>query len=136
MAEDKGIDIRLNKPYMTATVIGDRRRLQRVVSNLLDNAIKYTPHGGVITTSIEIEARNVKVAIADTGIGINENDLPHIFERFYRSDHSRSTPGSGLGLSLALAIVHAHQGEITVQSAEHGSTFSFSLPASSSPDRS
>ncbi len=132
MAEDKGIDIRLNKPYRTAMVIGDRRRLQRVASNLLDNAIKYTPHGGGITVSIEIEAGNVKVAIADTGIGINESDLPHIFERFYRCDHSRSTSGSGLGLSLALAIIHVHGGDITVQSSEQGSTFSFFLPASSS----
>ena len=135
MAEDKGIDIRLHKPGRTATVIGDRRRLQRVVSNLLDNAIKYTPHGGVITVEIEIEVGNVKVAITDTGIGINACDIPHIFERFYRSDHSRSTPGSGLGLSLALAIVHAHQGEITGQSSEYGSTFAFCLPASSLQDR-
>jgi signal transduction histidine kinase len=103
-----------------------------VVSNLLDNAVKYTPGGGVITVSIEIEAGNIKVAIADTGIGINDSDIPHIFERFYRCDKSRSTSGSGLGLSLALAIIHAHGGDITVQSSEQGSTFSFFLPVSSS----
>ncbi|MHB1349735.1 MAG: HAMP domain-containing protein [Anaerolineaceae bacterium] len=132
MAEDKDVVIRLSKPAKTATVIGDRRRLQRVVSNLLDNAVKYTPGGGVITVSIEIEAGNIKVAIADTGIGINDSDIPHIFERFYRCDKSRSTSGSGLGLSLALAIIHAHGGDITVQSSEQGSTFSFFLPVSSS----
>lgn len=132
MAEDKGINIRLSKPPRTAIVIGDRRRLQRVVSNLLDNAIKYTPHGGVITVTIEIDAKNASVEISNTGIGISENDVPHIFERFYRCDKSRSTSGCGLGLSLALAIIHAHGGDITVQSSEDCSTFTFYLPASSS----
>lgn len=130
MADDKSIDIRLSKSLKSAMVIGDRRRLQRAVANLLDNAIKYTPRGGVITVTIEIDARNVRVELSDTGIGINDNDLPHIFERFYRGDKSRSTSGSGLGLSLALAIIHAHGGDITVQSSEHGSTFAFFLPAS------
>lgn len=136
MAEDKGIDIRLSKPPKKAMVIGDRRRLQRVLSNLLDNAIKYTSRGGVITVKVGIEAGNVSVAITDTGIGINDDEIPHIFERFYRCEHSRSTSGSGLGLSLALAIIRAHGGDITVQSSEHGSTFAFFLPASPSQYRS
>jgi heavy metal sensor kinase len=131
LAEDKCINIQWNKPPIAAMVIGDRRRLQRVISNLLDNAIKYTPIGGVLTSTIDVEGGNVYVSISDTGIGINGNDIPHIFERFYRCDHSRSTPGSGLGLSLAQAVIHAHGGEITVESSTCGSTFTFFLPNSS-----
>jgi len=136
MAEDKGIDILLDNPSITVTIIGDRRRLQRVVSNLLDNAIKYTPGGGVITVTIKIESETVNVTIADTGIGISDNDLPRIFERFYRGDKSRSTTGNGLGLSLALAVIQAHRGSITVKSSNHGSTFTFFLPAFSSQPNS
>lgn len=128
MAEDKGIDIRLVKSSRPALVNGDRRKLQRVVANLLDNAIKYTPSGGVITLAVKIYPGNISVEISDTGIGINKNDVPHIFERFYRGDKSRSTSGSGLGLSLALAVVHAHGGDIAVKTSEHGSTFVFYLP--------
>jgi heavy metal sensor kinase len=132
MAEDKDIMIRLIKSSRPAMVNIDRRKIQRVVANILDNAIKYTPRGGVITVTVKIAAGNASVEISDTGIGIGENDMPHIFERFYRGDISRSTSGSGLGLSLALAVIHAHGGDITVQSTEHGTTFSFFLPASSS----
>jgi len=132
VAEHRAIDIRLNKPSQAVMVLGDRSRLQRVVANLLDNAIKYTPRGGTITLSVKLDTGNVRVEISDTGIGINENDIPHIFERFYRGDISRSTAGSGLGLSLALAIIRAHGGDITVKSSEHGSTFAFFLPTSQS----
>jgi heavy metal sensor kinase len=134
MAEDKGIDIRFAESAQPAMVNGDRPRLQRVVANLLDNAIKYTPHGGTITLSVKMDTGNVGVEISDTGIGINENDIPHIFERFYRGDISRSTAGSGLGLSLARAIIRAHGGDITVKCSEHGSTFAFFLPTSQSPE--
>jgi heavy metal sensor kinase len=132
MAEDKGIDIRLIESPRPTMVNGDRRRLQRVVANLLDNAIKYTPHGGAITVTVKMDTGNARVEISDTGIGINENDIPHIYERFYRGDKNRSTSGSGLGLSLALAVIHAHGGDITAKSTEHGSTFAFFLPTSSS----
>jgi signal transduction histidine kinase len=132
VAEDKRIDIRLNKPSMAAQVTGDRRRLQRVVSNILDNAVKYTPHGGIITVTIKSDEGDVRVSISDTGIGISESDLPHIFERFFRSDKSRSTSGNGLGLSLAMAIIRAHGGDITVTSSDQGATFTFLLPATPS----
>jgi heavy metal sensor kinase len=128
MAEDKGIDIRLIKSFRPAMVKGDRQKIQRVVANLLDNAIKYTPGSGVITVTVKIDAGHASVEISDTGIGINENDLPHVFERFYRCDKSRSTSGSGLGLSLALAVIRAHGGDIRAQSTKHGTTFSFFLP--------
>jgi signal transduction histidine kinase len=133
MAEDKGIDIRFVESSQPLMVNGDRSRLQRVVANLLDNAVKYSPRGGTVTLSVKLDAGNARVEISDTGIGIDENDIPHIFERFYRGDKSRSTAGSGLGLSLALAIIRAHGGDITVKSSSHGSTFAFFLPTSQSP---
>ena len=130
MAEEKGLDIRLViESPRPAMVRGDRRRLQRVVANLMDNAIKYTPRGGNITVTVKMHSGHTIIEISDTGIGINENDIPHVFERFYRGDKSRSTAGSGLGLSLALALAHAHGGDLTVESTEHGNTFTFFLPA-------
>ena len=127
-AEDRRIHIHLSKPPQAVMLFGDRQRLQRVVANLLDNAIKYTPHGGKVTLSITAEAAGAKVKITDTGVGIDEKDIHRIFDRFYRGDKSRSTAGSGLGLSLALAIVRAHGGDITVKTTDSGSTFTASLP--------
>jgi signal transduction histidine kinase len=109
-------------------VLGDRQRLQRVVANLLDNAIKYTPPGGNVALSVTAEDVGAKVEVTDTGMGIDEKDIHRIFDRFYRGDKSRSTAGSGLGLSLALAIIRAHGGDITVKSTHSGSTFTVSLP--------
>jgi len=129
LAEDRNLSMQLNIPSQPVFVLGDRARLQRAVANLLDNAIKYTPPGGSIAVSMEIDEARVKVEIADTGIGIDEDELHRIFDRFYRGDKSRSTPGSGLGLSLALAIIRAHYGDITVKSIQGtGSTFTILLP--------
>jgi heavy metal sensor kinase len=111
------------------SIQGDRGKLQRLVTNLLENAVKYTDRGGTVTVSISKEAENVHIAFSDTGIGISETDLPKIFDRFYRCDNSRTQPGTGLGLCLAKAIVHAHGGDIRVQSMlNQGSTFFVSLP--------
>lgn len=109
---------------------GDERMLQRLVANLLDNAIRYTPRAGRIDIVVQpTPSGDVEVVFQDTGIGIAEEDLPRIFERFYRCDPSRSASGTGLGLSLAQAIVQAHGGEITVRSAVgQGSTFTVALP--------
>jgi signal transduction histidine kinase len=110
-------------------VAGDRNRLQRMAANLLDNAIKYTPSGGRVIVSVRGNAETAILAVSDTGIGIAEQDLPRIFERFYRGDRSRSRAGSGLGLSLARAIATAHGGSITVSSSPgKGSTFTVDLP--------
>jgi heavy metal sensor kinase len=128
LAEDKGIEIHWATPSQHATVSGDRRRLQRAVANLLDNAIKYTPPGGTVVLTVQENAAGVQVEITDTGMGIDENDLPHVFERFYRGDKSRSTAGTGLGLSLARAIVKAHGGDITVNSSPQGTAFCILLP--------
>jgi len=129
MAEDRHITIHLSKPPRAPMVVGDRPRLQRVVANLLDNAIKYTPPGGTVTLSVNLDSAGVKIEFSDTGVGINEKEIPLIFDRFYRGDKSRSTAGSGLGLSLARAIIRAHGGDITVKSTGGGSTFTVFLPS-------
>jgi signal transduction histidine kinase len=96
----------------------------------VDNAVKYTPSGGRVEVSLaENEKNELIISVRDTGIGISETDLPHVFERFYRCDRSRSQPGTGLGLSLARAIARAHRGNIAVTSAlDQGSTFTITLP--------
>jgi signal transduction histidine kinase len=127
-AEDKGITVTVEAPG-PACVDGDLQKLQRVLANLLDNAVKYTESGGQIGISVTKDDGRVIIVMKDTGIGIAESDLSHIFERFYRADKSRSKPGSGLGLTLAKAFVSAHDGKITVTSRlGEGSTFTVNLP--------
>jgi signal transduction histidine kinase len=95
----------------------DVSMLQRMSANLLDNALKYTLPGGSVHLTVQWETKDRAVmTVKDTGAGISEKDLPHIFDRFYRCDPSRSQTGSGLGLSLAKAIVEAHHGAIAVES--------------------
>jgi signal transduction histidine kinase len=108
---------------------GDRKKLQRIVSNLLDNALKYTPEGGKISISASSDRGKVQIIFEDTGIGITETDLPHIFERFYRCDSSRSQKGAGLGLSLAKVFTEAMNGTISVASSiNRGSRFAVTFP--------
>lgn len=111
---------------------GDVRMIQRLVANLMDNAIKYTDPGGTVEVNASILVNKndfILVSVKDNGIGIPEKDLPHIFERFYRCDPSRSRSGMGLGLSLARAIAKAHGGYVSVASTlGTGSTFTVKLP--------
>ena len=117
-----------------AAISGDKVKIQRAVSNLLDNALKYTPQGGKVTASVEREDDRVVFSVNNTGPGISELDLPHIFDRFFRGDRSRSQPGTGLGLNLTLAIARAHGGDVKVTSVpDQGSTFTMSLPRSPLP---
>ncbi len=110
-------------------VFGDSPMLQRMVGNLLDNALKFTPPDGVVTISAMAEKEHIGISVQDTGIGIAEKELPYIFNKFYRCDSSRAHHGSGLGLSLVKAIVSSHNGSITVSSIPgKGSTFSIKLP--------
>ena len=127
-AEDKHITLNCQAPEKTF-LLGDSRMLQRMLSNILDNAVKYTPPGGEVKVSVSEPNQDIIITIHDTGIGISGADLTRIFERFYRSDQSRSEPGTGLGLSLARAIARAHGGDITVASElNRGSTFTIILP--------
>jgi len=101
-----------------------------MLANLLDNAIKYTPPNGSIHVDVSsVNNQSVQISVNDTGMGISEKDLSHIFERFYRCDPSRSQTGTGLGLSFARAVVRAHNGDISVTSTpDKGSTFTVILP--------
>jgi signal transduction histidine kinase len=130
-AEDKRVTLRYDVPN-PRPFLGDHRLIQRMFSNLLDNAIKYTPPEGAVSVSLlENDKSEVVITVKDTGIGISQEDLPRVFDRFYRCDQSRSKPGIGLGLSLARAIARAHGGDITVTSIlNQGSTFTATLPKS------
>jgi two-component system OmpR family sensor kinase/two-component system sensor histidine kinase BaeS len=115
-------------------VLMDAQMIGRVLSNLLGNAIRHTPSGGTVVVEASRSAQGVRVEIHDTGEGISAEDLPHIFERFYRGEksRSRSTGGAGLGLAIAKGIVEAHGGRIGVESAiGQGTCFFFVLPAGS-----
>jgi heavy metal sensor kinase len=126
--EDKHITLNCQAPEKTF-LLGDSRMLQRMLSNILDNAVKYTPPGGEVKISVSEANRDIVITVHDTGVGISQADLTRIFERFYRGDQSRSEPGTGLGLSLARAIARAHGGDITVTSElNQGSTFTIILP--------
>ena len=110
-------------------VPADPERIRQVIVNLVHNAIKFTDTGGRITVKTAVEGQSVNVAISDTGIGIVAEDLPHVFERFYKVDKARTGQGTGMGLAIAKHIVETHGGRIWVQSeAGRGSTFTFSLP--------
>ncbi|HSH01537.1 MAG TPA: ATP-binding protein [Anaerolineae bacterium] len=118
------------------TILGDEDRLKQVIFNLINNAMKYTPPDGQISLSLQQDADHAYLSISDTGEGIPPEDLPHIFERFYRVDKARARQkgGSGLGLSIVHWIVKAHQGDITVSSQpQQGTTFKIVLPLHHQP---
>jgi two-component system OmpR family sensor kinase len=122
-----------------ATVLGDNDYLKELLLVLVDNAIQYTPDGGEIRLSVRRQDDEAVISVEDNGVGIAENDLPHLFERFYRADDSRhrergTASGTGLGLSIAQWIADEHDGRIEVQSEPgRGSTFTLRLPAVVSP---
>ncbi|MGD1986874.1 MAG: HAMP domain-containing sensor histidine kinase [Desulfobacterales bacterium] len=123
IAEAKKIDLKTSLPE-SLTVTSDRRKVQRIVTNLLENAIKYTPADGAVKVSAAAQNGEVRIDFEDTGMGIDQKDLPHIFERFYRCDRSRSQGGTGLGLSLVKAYTESLNGSIHVESAlNQGSRF-------------
>lgn len=107
----------------------DREKIEQVLVNLIQNAIKFTPRGGEITVSARAKADDIVFSVSDTGIGIAGEDMERIFERFYKVDKARTGGGTGLGLSIAKQIVEAHGGRIWVESSEgKGSTFYFTIP--------
>jgi signal transduction histidine kinase len=122
-------EIAIEKQMEPARAPVDAARIRQVFANLLDNALKYTPRGGRIVIASRHETDQVAICFRDNGAGISEKDLPHIWDRLYRGDKSRSEHGLGLGLSLVKAIVEAHRGRVVVKSTLHeGSEFCVLLP--------
>ena len=131
MAEKREVQLKLDPAPEDATVWCDSEAVSQVLSNLLDNAIKYTPAGGTITVGGSPQGQFMEIFVKDTGIGIPPEDVPRLFERFYRVDKARSRElgGTGLGLSIVKHLVAAHDGTTRVESrVNHGTTFFFTLP--------
>jgi two-component system phosphate regulon sensor histidine kinase PhoR len=129
-AERQGVELQTEVPDEVPPVRGAEDRLGQVVVNLLHNAVKFSPDGGVVVVRVEASPQEVVVSVEDHGIGIPRADQARIFERFYKADKARRRGGgTGLGLAIARHVVEAHGGRIRVQSREgRGSTFSFALP--------
>jgi two-component system phosphate regulon sensor histidine kinase PhoR len=130
-SDRRHLTLSMNLPDELPPVLSDAARAQQVVGNILHNAIKFTPDGGVITIRARLnrEGSFVVFSVKDTGFGIPRAELPRIFERFYKADRARSGGGTGLGLAISRHLVEAHGGEIWAKSKEgKGSTFYFSLP--------
>ena len=128
---ERGLELTLETAKKPIYVFADSGRLQQVMHNLLENAMRYTEAGGRVVVRVEAAPGEALLSVSDTGVGIPEADLPYVFERFFRSKGSRATNpgGSGLGLSIVRWIVEAHKGKVTVESQlGKGSTFTVRLP--------
>ena len=119
VAEEAGMELR-TEIAKTLPAFGDRDMIQQAVANLLDNALKFSPPGGVIRVSAQMAGGVIRIEVADQGVGIPEPDRIRATERFFRGEQARSTPGSGLGLSLVQAVAHLHGGEIALLDAGPG----------------
>jgi two-component system, OmpR family, sensor histidine kinase SenX3 len=131
-AQDKDMTVNFGEPAQRLTVLGDRRELVAAVYNLLDNAVKYSPTRSVVEVRGRPDGDRVELSVRDSGIGIPEEELEHIFERFYRVDNARAKylGGTGLGLTIVRHVVGNHRGEVRVESEEgKGSLFVLRLPA-------
>lgn len=128
-ADRAGLALRVVCPDDLPNVAADQARLEQVLVNLIHNSVKFTRPGGQVTLLASSSDKEICFGVKDTGIGIPLEEIPRIFERFYRVDKSRSGSGTGLGLSIARHIVEAHRGKIWVDSSEgQGSTFFFTIP--------
>jgi two-component system phosphate regulon sensor histidine kinase PhoR len=127
-AERGGLDLTVLLPPELPMVLADADRARLVLTNLVHNAVKFTPPGGQVTVAARPDGEEVILSVQDTGVGIPADDLPRIFERFYKADRARSGGGTGLGLAIAKHIVQGHGGRIWVESVEgEGSSFYFTL---------
>jgi signal transduction histidine kinase len=138
VAETQSVSLVCN--LQPTAIRGDAARMRQVINNLLDNALKYTPTGGTVNVDLFVrpEPREVVLTVADTGPGIDDLDLPFIFDRFYRGDKSRhrvkTTTGTGLGLSIVYSTVTGHGGQISATSQRgKGTTFTVILPSADEP---
>jgi signal transduction histidine kinase len=134
-AERKNVNLNISTDSYMPKILGNEEQLRRVLTNLLDNALKHTPQGGDVNTEMQFMKADgiIYISVTDTGRGIAEKHLPHIFERFYRVEATlprvNRLPGSGLGLAIAKSIVELHNGEISVTSEMFkGATFHIRLP--------
>jgi two-component system phosphate regulon sensor histidine kinase PhoR len=135
-AENKKIDLQFSSPPKISLIQADRNSLEGIFTNLISNAIKYTPEGGRVWVRLDEESGFVRADVSDTGIGIKKEDLPRIFDKFYRvkTKETSRIVGTGLGLSIVKSIVDAHLGSITVKSQEgEGTTFTVAFPKESNP---
>jgi signal transduction histidine kinase len=131
-AQQQGISMQIETSSDLPQVEVDPGRMAQVLENLVNNALRYTPEGGRIVLSAEANTSTIKLHVQDNGVGITPEDLPYVFDRFYRSEKSRPRQGteSGLGLAIAKSIVEAHGGSLWVESAlGEGTTFTIALPA-------
>jgi signal transduction histidine kinase len=129
LAEDKNIALTLQPSAAPCRVKGEPATLQRMIANLLDNALKYTAEGGRVSVALKDRRNEAVLVFEDNGIGIADENLPRIFDRFYRCDTSRPQSGTGLGLSLVKAVVQDLGGNIQVSSQYgHGTVITVSLP--------
>ncbi len=131
--QGKGVVLRHRPAAAPGRVSADPDRLREILDNLLSNALRHTPAGGTVTVTTTADRARITVTVADTGVGIAAEHLPHLYERFYRADpaRSQSTGGSGIGLTIARALAHAHGGDLHAASdgPGRGATFTLTLPA-------
>ena len=133
LAERAGITLAVEQPHELPAVRADPEQIGRVLTNLVHNALRFTPAGGTVTLGATADDGRVALWVRDTGVGIDPDDLERVFERFYKADRARATGGTGLGLAIAKHIVQAHAGTIGAASdgPGRGSTFTFTLPRAS-----
>ena len=127
-AEQKEIIFTLDLPVRDIEILGRPGQIRRVVRNLLDNAIKFTPEGGSVQAGLVSEGEHIEIYVQDTGIGISEGEISNLFQRFYRARNASAYPGSGLGLAIVKSIVEAHGGVVRANSLDEGVRFSVYLP--------
>jgi signal transduction histidine kinase len=134
MASDGRTSIECVLPDGAVGAVFDRQRIGQAASILLDNAVKYTPEGGRIVVEVRGADSSAEIRVSDTGVGLAEDELSRVFERFYRADKARAGAGAGLGLSIAQQIVSSHGGQIQAHSHPgEGSTFVISIPRAQAP---